>query len=337
MKLTALDVLIVTFLSQQPKYNLDKPLTVELSRTVFETHSQFVKHSPLFNVHYKGQFVSISVGMPRESLSEQQNPMALTFAKKCSYWRSRYKQDCLLPFEESGFGALRLAENAELFSGLLFNQGHIKWDLQADKCYIGTKQQPGSGLQWAWDWFAVSWIAHRECGLIWADFDPHLDSIHAPHIVGLNFRAEGTALARISKGEHSLCCELLKQINAVTDCDPLLLVSGSKRITLKKYPNIPLKLSDYERRLVWLCATNPDDRIPITLAFEFVTGRKTPKKNYTPAGDNTASAMERRQKALENVRNNYWKEVQRVAKNQLKELPYISVTKQGVQMHSRTL
>ena len=174
MQLTTLDVLIITFLAT-PKRFLSKAPGVELPRSVFEAHSQFVKHSPLFKMAIHKDVVRISIAEHALHNDPRQKPGRL-FAQKCSYWRSMYRQDRLLSFAESGFGALRLAENAELFSGLLFNKGRIAWNLQADTCYIDGKPQPGSGIKWAWDLFAVSQIAARECGLAWAQFGPQLTS-----------------------------------------------------------------------------------------------------------------------------------------------------------------
>lgn len=279
MQLTTLDVLIITFLASKPGHEwlLSSSPSMELSRSVFEAHSRFVKHSPLFEKAVKKDVVRISIAKhplhndPRQLPSRQ-------FAKKCSYWRSMYRQDRLLPFAENGFSALRLAENAELFSGLLFNKGRIGWDLQADKCYINGKQQPGSGLKWAWDLFAVSQIAARECGLEWTCFDPYLSSPRPPHIVELEFSADvnspGTP-SYIPDGQAVLFSALDKYGTYPATYGPLQMVDRSSRATLAGHEINLSIIGKLGKKMLWLAAKQQGRYVPLSQAYREIYGRKT--------------------------------------------------------------
>lgn len=274
MQLTTLDVLIITFLASKPGYTrlLSSSPSVELSRAVFEAHSRFVKHSPLFEKAIKKDVVRISIA------EHPFNDPRRQFAKKCSYWRSMYRQDRLLPFAENGFGALRLAENAELFSGLLFHKGRVGWDLQADKCYINGKLQPGSGLKWAWDLFAVSQIADRECGLEWTRFAPYLSSPHSPHIVELGFSADvnspGTP-SYIPNGQVMLFSALDKYGTYPATYGPLQMVDRSSKAVFAGHELNLSSIGKLGKKMLWLAAKQQGRYVPLSQAYREIYGRKT--------------------------------------------------------------
>ena len=285
MKLSTLDVLIITFLSNKPKHSFwEEVPPVILDRTTFDTHNQYVKHSPLFDVQVKGRTVSISVAthynFPSSTTPSQD------FAKKCSYWRSMYRQDRLLSFAENGFSALRLTDNAELFSTLLFNprndQRHVRWDLAADKCYINGKEQAGSGLTWAWDLFAVNHIVSRECGFEWAVFGPHLASPQPPHIVELSFNADVGASdspAYIPNGQAVLFSALDKYGTYPATYGPLEMVDRSTKAKLAGHELNISRLNGPSQRMLWLGVKQQGKYVSFAQAIRAICGRKN---TYVP-------------------------------------------------------
>lgn len=287
MQLTTLDILIITFLAT-PKRFLSKAPGVELPRSVFEVHSQFVKRSLLFTKVIQKDVVRISIAEHSLHNDPWQEPSRL-FAQKCSYWRSMYRQDRLLSFAESGFGALRLAENAELFSGLLFNKGRIAWNLQADTCYIDGKPQPGSGIKWAWDLFAVSQIAARECGLAWTQFGPQLASPHPPHILELGFSEDvnspGTA-SYIPNGQFVLFSALDKYGTYPATYGPLQMVDRSSKAVFAGHELDFSRIGKLGKKMLWLAAKQQGRYVPLSQAYREVYGRKT---TYIPNNCPTGS------------------------------------------------
>ena len=281
MKLTTLDVLIITAFTTQE--------TITLPRTTFDKYSNFVKNSPLFSIHYADTNVDIRV-----------HDYAV-LRKRYSYWRYRYIQDRVVPFEQNGFGAVRLLENARTFSSLSAMRSGW-WDLETDTYYLDNKAQPRSGLCWAWDWFIVSRFIQRKFGRYWYNLginlrvpqQPRIIIFELPHFQGQEYPTE------LSNGIY--CC-LLDLRKRVIDCPPFKWVERSNKLKISNRVFGLSGLSPQAKQLLFICLTAPSFPVSIETAYAQLTGRKIPRKNKTKPLTNKHSSKDRKLKALANARD----------------------------------
>lgn len=299
MKLTTLDVLIVTALASE-----NTP--VVLPQATVNTHSKFVKESPLFGFQFSESKVFIHIREPR------------LFKQKIRYWRSMYKQDHLLPFAVSGYGALRLSTNANLMASTLFDNREIYWDLQQDTCYIKGKAQVGTGLQWAWDWFAVHQIVVRgitnvniynEGAMPFSfDFVPELKVKEIPHKVSLKFTVlpystTGTRLYNdLRQGQYLLFCALDAHRKFPAIYPPLQMVERSTKATFDGHVVDLHRMNGYSQKMLWLGAKQQGRHVPFAQAFREIYGRKKGYKLQCSYGRNVQLTPDKKIQVLKDAR-----------------------------------
>lgn len=238
MKMTTLDVLIVTALAEGG-------MPVVLPHIVFNSYAQFIKQSPLFRIT-----------RPTNQQIQIQVRDIQAFERKLKYWRVRYEQDNLLPFDENDFGIIRLVENASVFAHLA-NMNAGKWDLQADKYYLHDKKQPRSGLCWAWDWFIVSQIAHKECSQeVKASIRKmglHL-TVSTRQDFAFLYCQLVNSYFNLSQLEQELCVALRERTEWGFSCGPLFVAKQSQRVAISHHPVKFTKKDGRAIKLLKACA-----------------------------------------------------------------------------------
>ena len=283
MKPTILDLLIVTCLSAADK-------AISLPFKLFDTYSVFVKASPLFTRTRQGNNIIISV----------QN--WVNFRQKRNRWMSSYNQDTVVPFEENGFGAERIARFSSSATEILFASEKLHWDLAQNKCYIQSQVQNGSGICWAWDWFAISRILDRIRSIGWNAFTPNLTA-RGSSCVTLSFSYRSTPSMPVLVCKRQAYLALHARSNWCTTCGPLKMVSHSKYILVKKNP---LKLGVLEQKMLAACMNAKEKGLPFGAAFRAIYGRRRYKPNNMLLSNTNRNpgkwTEELKIKALENTR-----------------------------------
>lgn len=261
MKLTTLDVLIITALSQQTE-----PLV--LPYTTFDTYSNFVKHSPIFSIQpHNKQDVSIRIDDYR------------AFGKKLSYWRSMYVKDRLVPFEENGFSAVRLLENIRLFSKLSDMRSGW-WNLETDKYYFADKEQPRSGLCWAWDWFfVILLVTHTHHDVQNLSINLTLES--PQQLITLFFPSLSRVTSAIHELEQSLCVMLHTRTAYPYTYNELMVTPKSAKATFAGKIIDLMRTKSKTRKMLLLVAQNQGNCVPLGEAFRAVYGKKNTYNPHT--------------------------------------------------------
>ncbi|MDD6153104.1 MAG: hypothetical protein PUC11_04060 [Elusimicrobia bacterium] len=314
-QVTTLDVLIVMAL---PDFFHE----VDLDKDFFACHSCYVKNSSAFTIATSERTVSVRLS---------------SFTSFRSVYRQLmnwYEKDVLLPFDECGFGALRLAAKTERLMTIFFSKQRVYWNLENDSCYVGERRLPGSGLEWALDIFAISRICASEFG--------------RKTVLQVYFSNGGQEILWVGglpaspEIKNCFCCALGKRAEWGVRFGPLVMVDKS---TWAKFGNFPINLhriNGKAQRLLWIClhdfkkdkAGNPKP-ISLAQAYRAVNGRKKyrPKydltnKNYDPAKSLDKSIQK---KIIANARDVIVKAIKSVIKkHHLKSSFEMPVTNKGV-------